>query len=120
MQAHARPITRRQRKSGTGAGAEALPAPALAAGRPWLGCAKGTLFSSQKSWRCVPGSQVRESTSSPSYPESGFLPQNCSKAQRGCEGKQRWAAFIANVCRGAEYLARRGLSEMPAVFRRGR
>lgn len=61
-----------------------------------------------------------KSTSSPSYLESSFLPQNCPKGQCGCEGEQEWAAFIANACQGAEYLARHGLSEMLAVFRRDR
>lgn len=50
--------------------------------------------------------------------KSGFLPQNYPKAQCVCEDEQGWAAFIANMYQGAEYLALRGLLEMPSVFGR--
>lgn len=70
----------------------------------------------KKSRGCV----IRESISSPSYPETGFPPQNSPGPWWDREGARGWAAFIANTCRGAEYLARRGLSEMPAVFKRDR
>lgn len=68
----------------------------------------------------IQGCMVRESTNSPTCPEAAFLPQNSSGARWDGEGEQGWAAFIANVCQGAEYLAWSELLEMPALFKRDR
>lgn len=42
MQMHTHPITWRQGKLDTSAGAEVMLAPVLAAGQLWISCAKGT------------------------------------------------------------------------------
>lgn len=47
---------------------------------------KGPSSPPKKSQSCA----VRESTSSPSYLESSFLPQNCPKGQCGCEAEQEF------------------------------